>query len=208
MNDKLDLLLIDNSNKIIEQINIEKPPSYQNLISIIKNRFKELPRQFIIFYKSGNNEIQIRNEKEYEESKSILFIRKINNLEESIFALNYNKLSDSVKEILDEKYTCLSCTESIKDENPYICYNCQKRFHIKCLEDWETKRKLQNEELNCPNCRKELPLKNWKKQLDYIENRKNEAVFLKKLNDIELKNNLNENINKINEQKLLQLKTE
>ena len=206
MNEKLDLILLDDSNKIINQVNIEKPESYKKLLSLINKSFKLLSNKYIIFYESESKEKRVSCDKEYKDSKNILFIRNISFLKGSVFSVNYNKLPDLKKEELDEKYTCLLCSENIKDENPYICYICQKIFHKKCLKDWEIKRKNQKLELSCPNCRNELPLSKWKEKLDYIENRQKEADIMNKLNENELSKALNENINKINEQKINELK--
>ena len=94
----------------------------------------------------------------------------------------------------------------IKDENPYLCYNCQKIFHVKCLEGWDKKRKSQNLILSCPGCRNELPIEKWKKKLDFQENRKNVAENLNKINEYKLDINLNNKINQIKDNEIEKLK--
>ena len=211
MSDKIDIYLLDNSNNPYEEINLKKPNSYQELLTQLKQKSKNLPEIFTIFYFSDNNqEISITNNEEYKRSKDILFVRKKeeNNLEYSIFALNYDKLSESKQEMLDEKYNCFICQTIIKNEKPYFCYICQKIFHHKCLEDWNKKKSSQNEKLNCPNCRNELPLEQWKQKLDFEANRKNEAQMMSKMNEYKLNNNLNNNMNIIKDKKINQLKSE
>ena len=52
-----------------------------------------------------------------------------------------------------------------------------KIYHITCLKEWEKKRNEQNQILNCPNCNNVLPLEDWKKKLDFEENKKNNEDF-------------------------------
>ena len=68
----------------------------------------------------------------------------------------YNNLPESERDKLDEKYNCFICSEKIKNEKPLFCYICQKIFHNNCLKNWGIKKNLQNEELNCPDCRNKL----------------------------------------------------
>jgi len=192
MSDKLKLFLLDNSTNIIAEANIKKPKSYEDLLKSIKKAFKNIYSDFILFYQSiDNKEVIINNNEKYQKIKDILLIRKnekqIN--QDSIFSMNYNKLSESKQEILDEKYNCYICNSNIKNENPYFCYICQKIFHEKCLKDWEKKRKELNEILNCPYCNNLLEFEKWKKKLDFIDNRKNEAENMDKINNLEKKKN-------------------
>ena len=62
---------------------------------------------------------------------NILFIREKNkkDLKQSLFEINYNKLSESKRDILDDKYNCILCLILIKNENPFLFYKCQKKFH-------------------------------------------------------------------------------
>ena len=106
------------------------------------------------------------------------------NLDLSLFQINYNKLPESSQEKLDEKYNYILCEIIIKNENPYLCYKCQKIFHEKCLKYLDNKYKSQNKTLTCPNCRNELPLDEWNKKLNYEENRKDFANLLDQLNKL------------------------
>ena len=158
MSDKITIFCLNNSGNAFREISIKRPDSYRLLIEQI-----QLPQNFILFYYSPNNEeMIITNNEEYKLSKDILFIRKNieeesdNILEKSVFDINYNKLPESLQEKLDEKYNCSICQIIIKKENPYFCYTCQKIFHSNCLKDWEKKCKEKNDNLTCPNCRKEL----------------------------------------------------
>ena len=123
-----------------------------------------------------DKEIIIDNKDAYETIKDIdiIFAGK-NKGEKSVFTVKYNKLSESKPGIIDEKYNSYIYDSNIKNENPYFSYICQKNFYEKCLKDWERKRIEANEVLNCPNCRNELELKDWKKKLDFKDNSKNEA---------------------------------
>ena len=194
MANNLDIILLDNSNSIIEETSIEKPKTYQDLLGILKNKLKKLPNHFNIILQSyGGNEIIIKSDEEYKLIKNILFIREINekDLGQSEFSLNYNRLSESKQEILDEKYNCSICLKNIKNENPLFCYKCQKIFHDKCLNDWDKKNKILNKNLSCPNCRNELPLEKWEHKLDFKDDRKNEADKMNKLSQYNLIININ-----------------
>ena len=113
----LDIIVLDNSNNIIEETSLKKPETYQELVEIIKNKLKKLPNNFNIFYQSPNNkDIIIHSNKEYNLSINILFVREIkdNKLNQSI---NYENLSDSKLDLLDERYSCLLCSELISISN-------------------------------------------------------------------------------------------
>ena len=169
MSDNLTIYLLDNSNNITEDISIKRPNSYEDLLKIINPKIKSFYSNYLIFYRSmDDKEIIIDNKDAYETIKDIdiIFARE-NKAEQSVFTMNYNKLSESKQEIIDEKYNCYICDSNIKNENPYFCYICQKNFHEKCLKDWEKKRSEANEVLNCPNCRNELELKDWKKKIRF-----------------------------------------
>ncbi len=83
MEEKIDLLLFNNSDNLIEVIN--KPKNYYLLLDVIKNRFKKFTEYYNIFYQLGNKQIKINNNEEYGKSKDILFIKEKKNLVESIF---------------------------------------------------------------------------------------------------------------------------
>ena len=214
MLDTLNIYLLDESNNIIFENNIEKPKTYEKLLDKIKSlkkKFDIFPEHFIIFYKTeNNNDLKISNNEEYKLIKDSLFIRKpeYKNLDQSVYQINYDKLSESKQDILDEKYNCFSCLTAIKNEKPYFCYICQKIFHHECLENWDKVRRLHHKLLNCPNCRNELPLDQWKQKLDFEEDRKKVADVLNKINKYKLSSDLNNNINMINEKKINKLKSQ
>ena len=190
MENKLRISLVDEMNNIIEEISHIRPYNFDELIIIIKKNFKNLPKYFNIYYKENDQEITINNDEEYQLSKDILYIKEIKDLSkstDSLFSLNYKKLSESQQEELDEKYNCIICDMNIKNESPLLCYQCQKIFHKKCLDDWNNKCKNLNINFNCPKCKYELPLNNWKEKINYEEGRKNEAKILDKLNNIDKK---------------------
>jgi len=206
---KIDLFFLDNSNNTKKEVNIIKPKTYQQLLKQIRQVFKNISQYYEIFIiDKNNNEIKIDNEEKYKIIEDILFIREVDKYlyEKSLFEINYNKLSETKQEILDEKYCCILCSVIIKNEKPYLCYKCQKIFHIKCLKDWDKKCKSQNKKLRCPNCRNELPIEKWNKKLDYEENRKDNAILMERINEYKLSNNMNININLIKDKKFNELK--
>ena len=184
MSGRIDIFLLDKTNNLIEETNILKPKSYDILNTTLKNNLKNLPEFFTLFYPSSNNkEIEIHNDEEYQLLKDTLFIRQIEKIDlgKSIFDIAYDKLDESKRDILDEKYNCLICSKNIKHENPLFCYICQKIFHFKCLEDWSKKKQINKETLKCPYCNNDQPFEQWKKKLDYEENRKNDAEIINQL---------------------------
>ena len=189
MSDKIDIFILDKTNNIIQELNVIKPKSYTELLFFLNNKIKNIPKYFNVSYlSSDNNKKIINNNEEYKLSKDIFFVQEIEqndlqkNVFESSFSIIYNNLSESKRDILDEKYNCFICTESIKNEKPLFCYNCQKIFHNKCLEDWDKKRRIQNEQLTCPNCRNELSLEQWRQKLDFKDNKNNEVKIMNELN--------------------------
>ena len=197
MEEKIDLLLLDNSKNIIEERNITKPKTFNELQLFIKNIFINLPENYQIFYRNEYNiEKIINSDEDYKNSKDILFITEIKNknkeiLKESVYELNYDKLSESKQDILDEKYNCNICEIKIKEEKPLFCYRCQKLFHKKCLDIWNDKCNSKNLKFSCPKCKYELPLKDWLPKLNYDEERLNEANIMKELTN---KNQINNQI--------------
>ena len=161
MSENLDLILLSDSNDMIEEANIIKPESYELLLLKLKEIFKIETNLFSLFCLQDNNQkLIIKGNKEFKLLKNILFIKKDFLMDRSVFSYNYDKLSESKQFDLDDKYNCNICEMKIKDENPYLSYNCQKIFHVKCLEGWDKKRKSQNLILSCPGCRNELPIEN------------------------------------------------
>ena len=194
MEEKIDLLLLDNSNNLIEERNVPKPKTYGELKLIIKNNFTRLPEYYQIYYSDEFNFKKIiNNDEEYKQSKDILFINELKNneqIKESIYELNYDKLSESKQDILDERYNCNICQVNIKqEEKPLLCYRCQKLFHKKCLENWNDKCNERNIKFSCPKCKYELPIKDWHEKLNYNDERLNEVNMMKELTNKNQVNN-------------------
>ena len=142
MEENITLFLLDDSHNLIEEKNIPRPKTYDELKLAIKNIFiRPLENYQIFYYNIYNIKKIINNEEEYISVKDILFINELKEKEKekqgpSIYKLNYDELSESKQDILDEKYNCNICQEIIKgEEQPLFCYQCQKLFHKKCLED-------------------------------------------------------------------------
>ena len=114
---KMNIFILDNLDNLNEELVINKPKRYQELLKYLSNKNK----LYEIFIYDNNNKIIINNEDKYKQIKDIIFIKEINkdDLEKSIFSINYNKLSESKRNILDEKYNCNICSIIIKNEKPY-----------------------------------------------------------------------------------------
>ena len=191
---KMDIYLLDNLNNTKEEMKIIKPKTLEGLTRQIHRKFRNLSIYYDLFIIDKNNqEIKIDTEDEYYLVEDILFIREIDKeiLGQSKFEININKLPQSKKDIIEEKYNCKICAFVIKNENPFFCYNCQKIFHEKCLKEWDRRCTLQNRNLECPHCRNVLALENWKKKLDFEDNRKEIAELIEKINDNKLGNYMN-----------------
>ena len=201
----MDIFVLDNLHQVIGEINVNKPKFYHELVKLLEEKKNNMPENYDIFIIDKNNkEIMIKNEKEYNLIEDMIFIRETNKdiLGKSIFEKNYNKLSESIQDILDDNYNCILCSIIIKNEKPYFCYKCQKIFHEKCLKEWDEKCKVQKKNLECPNCRSELPIENWNKKLDYENIRINNANLINEINEYKMINNMNNNINIIKDKKI------
>ena len=126
----INILLLDKSNNISEQISPKRPNTFNDLKLIIINNIKNLPNNYNIYFKSELDEEKkiINNNEEYMLPKSKIFIKEINDLSgstDSLFSSNYKRLSYSKQEDLDDKYNCNVCDIIIKNEKPLLCYQCQ-----------------------------------------------------------------------------------
>ena len=161
----MEIFILDDLNNIKEQLSIQKPKSYEQFLQEINIKFQIISYDIFIVDKD-NKEIKIDNNN-YKLIKDIVFIRELDNdiLEKSIFSINYDKLPESKRDVIDEKYNCKLCEIIIKNENPYLCYECQNIFHEKCLKELDNECKTQNKKLECPSCNNILPIEKWKKNL-------------------------------------------
>ena len=206
---KMEIYLLDKDNNAKEVISIEKPNTYQELLSKLKQKFKSISENYEIYILDNKNQaVIINNEEKYKKIEDILYIHEIDKdtLEQSIFQINYNKLSESKQEILDDKYNCILCSILIKNEQPYFCYKCQKIFHEECIKGWDQKCKEKKIVLTCPNCRYELPLEKWNKKLNYEDNRIDNGNLMNKMNQYKLNNNMFNSISIIKDKKINELK--
>ena len=178
---KLDIVLLDKSENILEELNIKRPETYYEFLNIIKTKMK-LPENYDIYYQNGNEKIIINNNENYKLAKDVLFIHENIDLNASTYSMNYGYLTKVEQEILDVKYNCIICKEKIKDNKQLMCYQCQNIYHKKCLEEWENRCKLDNKTFSCPKCRYELPLIKWKPKVNYEDEKNNEANMLVELN--------------------------
>ena len=192
MSKVLKINLVDDNLKEIKQFIIQKPKLFEEVKFFIE---QNISKNTIILNSLEKDKYELKSQKDYEKASlnNVLYARKIEsgkeNLAESIFTRNLNKLSESKQDIMTEKYSCSICLELIKDENPLLCYVCQKIFHHKCLTNWERQQKEKNLKLSCPNCRNELPLNKWKEKLDFKEMRENDADIMSQMNSGSLSTN-------------------
>ena len=84
---QLNIFILDNFDNLKEELTINKPKRYQELLKYLSNKNKIYE---IFIY--DNNKIIINNEDKYKMIKDIIFIKEINkdDLEKSIFSLNYD----------------------------------------------------------------------------------------------------------------------
>ena len=68
----LKLYLLDNYNKIIEEVCIPRPNSFKDLLDGLNQHFKKLPQNFKVFY-SSNIEEEILNEDDYQSSINTIY---------------------------------------------------------------------------------------------------------------------------------------
>ena len=181
----INILVLDKSNNISEKISLKRPNTFNELKLIIINNIKNLPNNYNIYYKSElDEEIIINNNEDYMLAKSKIFIKEMNDLSgstDSLFSSNYKRLSYSEQEELDDKYNCNVCDIIIKNEKPLLCYQCQKIFHKKCLEDWNNKCQELIINFNCPKCKFEMLFIDWKEKINYEGEKEKEAEILEKL---------------------------
>ena len=200
---KLDIFLLDNINKVIEAVSINRPRTYPDLERQIMQKFKNLPKSYDKFI-FRNQEIFINQVHKYKNVNDLLFIRDNEgcNVKRSSISVILDNLPASQQQKYEDKFNCTFCLELIKNESPYLCYKCQKIFHQKCLKDWDNKCKSQNKVFNCPNCRNELPIEKWNKKLEHEENRKDFATLINKVYQDKLSYNLYKIIYFIKEKKI------
>ena len=206
---RIDIFLLDDSNNIKEEISIKKPNTYNELLTILNKKNSNITEKYEFFIFSQNNkEIIIHNEKTFKKLDDIMFIRHIDSISsnESILDRNCNLLTQLKLEMLEERYICILCSIFISNENPFLCYKCQKIFHIKCLNEWNEKCKSQNKILFCPNCRNELSIEKWNKKLGHKDNLKENEDLMNKLYEYKLRNNMINNLNIIKDKKIIELK--
>ncbi len=81
---KLNIFILDNLDNLKEELTINKPKIYKELLRYLNNKNKLYE---IFIYDNINNKIIINNEDKYKLIKDIIFIKEINkdNLEKSIF---------------------------------------------------------------------------------------------------------------------------
>ena len=129
MEDIINIIFFSKTDDLIEEIQIEKPETYSDLLNNLKKKFiKYLPKYYEIYFFHNNKNIILNNNENYKLVKNSIFIYEVNNLDESTFSL-----SKSEQNIIDDKYTCNICKSKIKEDRPLLCYQSQEIYHKKCL---------------------------------------------------------------------------
>ena len=96
---KIDIFLLDNSNNTKEEINIQKPKTYQELLVQLRKKIKNLPKYYETYIIGENNEkITINNEDNYKSIEDFLLIKEVNSnqLGESLYGYNYKKFVEDI----------------------------------------------------------------------------------------------------------------
>ena len=99
----MDVFILDNSKNIKEELKMEKPRTYKQLLELLLLKIKNIPQSYEIFIlDKDNNDIIINNDEQFQKINDMLFIREINknNLRQSLFSRNLNDLSESKQDIL------------------------------------------------------------------------------------------------------------
>ena len=123
---------------------------------------------FVMYYIDKTSQIiNITDNKEFKKSGNVIFIVEEKSLEKSIYERIENNLSDSKSDFIEEEYLCSLCSEKLT-ENPYFCYQCQKKICKKCLIDLNKKIKP----FKCAFCKFELPFEKWNTFKNFMEKRK------------------------------------
>ena len=91
---KLNIFILDNLDNEKEEIIINKPKTYEELLKYLIDKGKLYQ---IFIYDNDNNQIIIDNEDKYKIIKNIIFMKELKevDLEKSIFSINYNKLLET-----------------------------------------------------------------------------------------------------------------
>ena len=174
----IDIILINEIYDVIEKINIAKPKTYSELLSTIKDKFKNLSENYNLFYITEDyNEEIITTKEDYSKVIDIVYIRNIE-VQQLL-----SKLSDSLNINFEDKYTCLICENIIENEKPYFCFQCQKLYHKDCLIAWKNSNEENDNDFKCPACNYELELENLKEKIDYEDNKNREEKSIKKIEE-------------------------
>ena len=174
----LNILLFNQSDYLIEELRIEKPKTYNDLLDNISKLIEHLPNNYEIYFLNNHQNMLLNNKENYKLVKNIIFINEINNPDELV--LSQSKKEE--KNEIEDKYTCNICREKITEDKPLLCYQCQVIYHKKCLKKWNKACSLQQVDFSCPKCKFNLPLSDWKEKINYEEEINNEFISNKNIN--------------------------
>ena len=179
MSEKLNIMIFDESNKIIEDVIIPRPKSYEDLIKSINETIKKPYQNFIIFYKTKNDkEIIIDSNEVYNKTSDLIFIKENKNPPN---CRNVLKFKDS-KQKLDYKGNIKIEVETIDKKN--ILEEKEKNNNNLNLMGANEIKKLENENENITNEHEKF----FGKTAQLLKN------VLNKLNEINSMLNKNKNI--------------
>ena len=168
----LNILLFNQSDYLIEEVRIEKPKTYNDLLDNILKLIKYLPNNYEIYFLNNHQNMLLNNKENYKLVKNIIFINEINNQDELVLSQSQKEEKNEI----EDKYTCSICKEKITEDKPLLCYQCQAIYHKKCLKKWDKACILQQVDFSCPKCKFNLPLSDWKEKINYKEEINNESI--------------------------------
>ena len=181
----LNILLFNQSDYLVEELRIEKPKTYNDLLDNISKLIEHLPNNYEIYFLNNHQNMLLNNKENYKLVKNIIFINEINNPDELV--LSQSKKEE--KNEIEDKYTCNICREKITEDKPLLCYQCQVIYHKKCLKKWNKACSLQQVDFSCPKCKFHLPLSDWKEKINYEEEINNEFISNNDINKKIIKDN-------------------
>ena len=176
--EKINLILRDNNKNIIKKESIVRPETYISLQKTISMILKI--NRFNIISISNNKEIEIKDDNDYQKIKEYFFNEEEKKSEESISVNSvFINLNTSEKNILNDKYFCNICSDELT-ENPYFCYNCQKRLCKICFN-----KLAETTPMKCPFCRFVLPQYYWQTLKNFNDEKSKHLMLIQNYKKLE-----------------------
>ena len=180
MEQNIILSFIDKEGNYLKETVIEKPNSYNSLISSIKENTSSNNINFELF-KIENIKIPILSDNDFQKDCLQYYIIE-NNSE-----VDQSKINTSCDQS-ETSFYCPLCGKMNKKNNFKFCHDCN--FFI-CLDCIQQNKNIETNLIKCPNCEENLSIENWKNMQNFVKNKNEEKILLNKIyeNFIKLKNN-------------------